>query len=191
MNNDTLRREALTNLSSYRREKSRAISHERGQAQSIGAALLLDQLLGELGLHERDMTYEENEHGKPSFSSCPFIYPLSFNLSHSAALAAAALLIPASATSALPNIGLDIQRTTHYRPELVRRVFSTADRQRLGSVADTATRERLFTQLWCRAEAYAKATGEGLRWPFPPPPATARFYDYDIDDYSLCLCICD
>lgn len=193
MADEAVRHEAQQRLSDHRRAKVSAISHPRGQAQSIGAALLLDSLLSEVGLCERDMRYAVNEHGKPSLllpepsllHGAAGMQP-HFSLSHSGALAAAALAVLPPALS----IGLDLQRVTRYRPELVRRVFTAADRQLLAAAADELSRQRLFTHLWCRAEAYAKATGEGLRWPFPEPPATARFADLDVgDDYRASLCL--
>lgn len=184
MDDDTLQAEALTLLSPFRREKALAIKHARGRAQSIGASLLLDTLLREHGLCERDMNYDIGEHGKPSFvhPSSLIPYPSSFSLSHSGSLAAAAM--------ASRPLGLDIQRITRYRPELVRRVFSAADRQLLAAAPDEPSRQRLFAQLWSRAEAYAKATGIGLQWPFPTPPATALFHDFEVgNDYCGSLCL--
>ncbi|MCR4994839.1 MAG: 4'-phosphopantetheinyl transferase superfamily protein [Bacteroidales bacterium] len=186
MADEALRSEALQHLSSYRRSKVEAISHARGQAQSIGASLLLNALLSEYGLQEKDMTYEENEHGKPAFTNSHLI----FNISHSGAMVGVIAEVKAQCTAPTYSLGLDLQRITSYRPELVRRVFSASDRQRLALATDESSRQRLFIQLWCRAEAYAKATGKGLTWPFPTPPSTAHFHDFDIgEDYCGCVCV--
>lgn len=192
-----LQTEALQHLSSYRREKVEACGNPRNRALSIGVALLLDCLLSEHGLHECEMTYVEGEHGKPSFAHHP---ELLFNLSHSGSLVAAAMLRNASATTY--QIGVDLQRVTRYRPDIVRRMFSAADRALLAMATDEAERERLFAQCWCRAEAYAKATGTGLQWPFPEPPAGAVLKDFCLGDkdntsesqptgstYCGCLCL--
>jgi hypothetical protein len=89
-----------------------------------------------------------------------------------------------------PPLGLDIQHITRYRPELVRRMFNAADRERLAACTDETARQRLFAQLWCRAEAFAKATGEGLRWPFPTPPPEAHFTDFEVgEDYCGSVCV--
>ena len=88
------------------------------------------------------------------------------------------------------QLGLDIQHITRYRPELVRRMFNDADRARLAACTDETTRQRLFAQLWCRAEAFAKATGEGLRWPFPTPPNNAHFTDFEVgEEYCGSVCV--
>ena len=87
-------------------------------------------------------------------------------------------------------LGLDIQHITRYRPELVRRMFNDADRARLAACTDETTRQQLFAQLWCRAEAFAKATGEGLRWPVPTPPNNAHFTDFEVgEEYCGSVCV--
>ena len=192
MADDALQAEALTQLSPFRREKALAIKHPRGRAQSIGASLLLDALLAEQGLHERDMNYVVGEHGKPELEVKSEQFTLPFNLSHSGSMAAAAMVEMRDKRLEMRDsfLGLDIQRITRYRPELVRRFFSAADRQLLAAAPDESSRERLFAQRWCRAEAYAKATGLGLQWPFPTPPATALFHDFEVgNDYCGSLCL--
>ena len=175
-----LQAECLPMFSPVRRAKVEAYKHPRSRCLSIGVGLLLDRLLAEVGLRERDMDYVEGEHGKPSLVGFPDI---AFNLSHSGSMVAAAM------TVGTEHIGIDIQRIARYRPELVRRVFSDADRAKLAALATDAERERLFTRLWCRAEAYAKATGAGLQWPFCDPPSEAVFHEFDVDaDYCCVMC---
>ena len=178
--------QALEQLSPGRRAKAEAEKHPRGRALSIGVAQLLDRLLHEVGLRERDMSYAEGEHGKPRFSGSA---DAAFSLSHSGHLAAAAMLDRPSAC----RVGLDVQRISRYRPELVRRVFNAEDRAVMAACTGEAERERLFTRLWCRAEAYAKATGQGLQWPCPTPSPQAHFTELDLgaEDYCGCLCWID
>lgn len=181
MEDEALLSTLTATLSPQRREKAEAIRNLHVRALSVGVAVLFDCLLREIGLRERDLRYTEGKHGKPEVEGNGSLH---FNLSHSGHLAAAAL------TTASVNLGLDIQQATRYRPELVRRVFNEADRERLEACSDEADRQRLFTKLWCRAEAYAKATGEGLKWPFPLPPSEARFVDFPVgEDYCGSLCL--
>ncbi len=185
LENETLQTEALAMLSPQRRAKAEACSTPRVRALSIGVALALDCLLEECGKHEREMSYQEGEHGKPRFDEGG--EKREFNLSHSGNLVAAAMLT--HPCHAHLDIGVDIQHITRYRPELVRRVFNADERAQLAACTDEAARERRFAQLWCRAEAYAKATGEGLRWPFPTPPQNAHFADFNVgEDYCGSLC---
>ena len=174
----------LLQLSPQRRAKAAAYTNPRSRALSVGATLALDHLLREVGLRERDMTYVTGPHGKPAFSALPRHL---FNLSHSGTLAAAAMLTGCPQDVA---IGLDIQRVTRYRPELVRRQFTDADRARLAAVAGEEQRQSLFTQLWSRAEAYAKATGKGIESPFPEPSPNATFFEFTIGTaYCGSLCV--
>ena len=190
---EALCRDLVPHLSPYRRGKAEACGNPRVRALSTGAALVLDRLLASIGLHEAEMRYAEGPHGKPVFAQPdgrPDPAAPAFNLSHSGRMVAAALLLPPRAPQA-PGIGVDIQRISRFRPELVRRVFSKDIIHELGACTDAASRDRrLFTHHWCRAEAYAKATGDGLRWPFAPAPANAVFHDFAIhDDYLLSLCL--
>ena len=191
ISSESLQTELLATLSPQRQEKALACSHPRSRALSIGVALLLDELLSPLGLREADMSYAEGEHGKPCFATGTSVDGLLFNLSHSGHLVAAALYAPTPQDAAATSlaIGIDIQHITRYRPELVRRVFSAADRQRLAEASDETARQRIFAQLWCRAESYAKATGQGLQWPFPTPPAEARFHEFCIDEAYCSMCV--
>lgn len=175
---DALLMASLENLSSARRDKTLAYKHSRGRALSAGAGILLDELLAAHGLCERDMSYIDGEHGKPAFADYP---QLAFNLSHSGSKVAAAI-------SQELQVGIDIQHDTHYRPEVVHRVFLPAQVQRLGLAKSEAERQHLFTQMWAEAEAYAKATGEGLKWPFEQPKPEAVFTPFEVDDYCGCLC---
>ena len=185
MEDETLLQEAVGQLSPQRRSKAEACGNPRSRALTTGVTLLLDRLLRPLGLREKKLYYEEGPHGKPTLQAGTTPFDIAFNLSHSGHLAAAALCVGASPYS----LGIDIQRQTRYRPELVRRVYNDADRALLATCTTETERERCFAQLWCRAEAYAKATGEGLRWPFATPPADARFTDFLVgDDYFGCLC---
>ena len=182
-----LQTEALQHLSRYRREKVEACGNARNRALSIGVGLLLDRMLSGHNLHENEMDYHEGEHGKPTFTNHP---ELAFNLSHSGSLVAAALVKVDSSSTTTPQIGVDLQRATRYRPEVVRRMFSPSDKVLLASATSETEREHLFAQCWCRAEAYGKATGEGLHWPFPTPSPEVILSDFKIDDnYYGCLCI--
>ena len=195
MEDPVLLAEAVTWLSPQRHTKAEACRNPRSRALSVGVALLLDHLLKEVGYRECEMRYTEGPHGKPALQWGEEEATLeSFNLSHSGHMVAAALLWPSissfpQSTSNLPPIGLDIQHQTRYRPELVRRMFNAHDREQLAVCTDEAARQKRFAQLWSRAEAFAKATGEGLRWPFPTPPTNAVFHDFAVEDYSGSLCI--
>ena len=211
MADEELLAQQTATLSPQRKAKATAISNLRNRALSVGVALLFDRLLQEVGLREQDMEYVEGEHGKPVINvemlksgNIEILKggKLEFNLSHSGRMVAAAILQPSNFqnnstfqhfnVSTFPplHLGLDIQHITRYRPELVRRMFNDTDRALFAACTDETARQRLFAQLWCRAEAFAKATGEGLRWPFPTPPSNAHFTDFEVgEEYCGSVCV--
>ena len=89
---------ALDGVSEHRRQKVLAYRFEKDRRTSLLAALLLDELLRERGLRERDMSYLEGEQGKPRFCHHEDLH---FSLAHSRNAAIAAL-------SCAP-VGIDIE----------------------------------------------------------------------------------
>ena len=75
-------------LSPFRQEKLNRYRFRKDQLLSLGAGVLLDLLLQDLGLREHDMEYSLGENEKPFFSNAP---ELQFNLSHSDTQVLAAL----------------------------------------------------------------------------------------------------
>ena len=80
--------EALAQVSGHRRAKALAYRFEPDRQLSVLAGLLLDELLADYGLRERDMTYREGEQGKPTFADRADLH---FSLAHSKQMAVAAL----------------------------------------------------------------------------------------------------
>lgn len=149
--------DALHMLSHHRRHKTMRYRFDRGKHLSAGAGLLLDIMLGEHGLRERDMHYAEGEHGKPFFANHPELH---FNLSHSGNLVACAL--------GHRPVGVDVQQlVADLRPSLVRYIMSDQEIAALDALTTASSKCLLFTQLWTLKESYVKATGRGLSHDFP------------------------
>ena len=148
--------DALCQLSQYRRDKTLRYRYDKGKMLSAGAGLLLNNMLMERGLRERDMVYVDGEHGKPAFLNHPEIH---FNLSHSDTLVACAL-------SDTP-VGVDVQHLVKLREGLVRYTMSDEEIAVFEALDNDDAKQLLFTQLWTLKESYAKATGRGLTHEFP------------------------
>jgi len=148
--------DALCQLSHHRRDKIVRYRFERGKWLSAGAGLLLNNMLMERGLRERDMEYSYGEHGKPLFGNHPNLH---FNLSHSGTLVACAL--------GDAPVGVDVQQIVKLRRSLVNYTMSEAEISRLDAMESVKDQELFFTQLWTLKESYAKATGRGLTHDFP------------------------
>lgn len=117
--------EALAHVSGYRREKVRAYRFERDRRLSLLAGLLLDELLRERGLRERDMAYAEGDQGKPSFTEYPELH---FSLAHSGEVAVAALAdVP---------IGVDVERLVGF-PRDIADPFAWTEMESVGKLFGT------------------------------------------------------
>ena len=147
---------SLKRLSPYRREKTLRYRFDRGKWLSAGAGLLLDYMLKDYGLCERDMQYIEGEHGKPAFANHPQLH---FNLSHSNSLVACAM--------GDKPVGVDVQHMVKLRQGLVRYTMSTQEIAKLEAMGTIEEKSMFFTQLWTLKESYVKATGRGLTHEFP------------------------
>lgn len=80
--------DALSYVSEERCMRARKYRFEKDQQLSILAALVLNYLIDDYGLREKDMRYSFNQAGKPSFRDYPDLH---FNLSHSGNIAVAAI----------------------------------------------------------------------------------------------------
>lgn len=94
---------ALPSVSDHRREKALSFYFEKDRRTSLLAGLLLDELLSEKGLRERDMVYNVSELGKPTFAEHADLH---FSLAHSAGMAVGAL-------SDVP-IGVDVENLARF-----------------------------------------------------------------------------
>jgi len=102
-----------------------------------------------------------NEYGKPYInSSSPEAKNLHFNLSHSGDIALFAICLGA-------EVGIDIERRDKQRDalRLAHRFFHPGEYQALKNT-HPMRREFVFIRAWTRKEAFAKAIGTGLQFPF-------------------------
>ena len=107
--------------------------------------LLQRALLLEYGINETPVfTYDSK--GKPLLQGHPDIH---FSLSHCREAVAVAV-------SDHP-IGIDIETTEHYSPEVARRVMSDDERRQ---IEESSHPEIAFTRLWTMKESLYKLTGD-------------------------------
>ena len=148
--------------------------------------------------------FTANAYGRPEIASQHGVPALRFNLSHSKGMIALAV-------SCWRELGVDIENTG-WRPapfDLAGHYFAAAERAELARLAP-AQRQARFYACWTLKEAYAKARGIGLSFPFAwldcsfPAPmqlrlsidaasgdAAARWQFWQCrpaPDYTLALC---
>ncbi len=126
----------------------------------IVARGLLRELLGTY-LHQPPATLEFSygKHGKPALAGAHASSGLSFNLSHSSALAVYAF-------AGKRNLGVDVEHIQRENAgeDIARRYFSAREVNDLRTLPPEARVEGFF-HCWTRKEAYLKATGMGLQIP--------------------------
>lgn len=128
--------------------------------QHSHAHALLRECLGTLGIAYLSSTpIVTNNMGKPSLADYPEVH---FNLSHANGIAACIV----SDT----ECGIDCEQVRTFRPNVMKRAFSAAERELVESSPDDE-RDLMFFRLWTLKEAYVKALGVGISYPL----STAEF----------------
>ena len=177
-----------------RREKALRYKHLHGQYCCLRAWQLLHELLI---AHEylpatfslAELTYTEDEFGKPSLSAAVFersgLLSLSFSISHTKNAIAVAI--------DCQPIGIDIETTASAKrladAHFLERTMSSDERQQIAAAADPAI---AFTELWTRKEALVKARGTGLTDLNAIPSLLEHVHDYTFltfhtDDYACSI----
>lgn len=139
----------------------------RAAARGALGAILAEYLGG-----AEEAETQVGKDGKPQLAQGP--ERLSFNLSHSGALALVALA-PGGV-----EIGVDVERLRARRDllRLAARWLPAADAEAV-AVATETERERVFYDAWTRHEARVKCTGAGLAGPAPGPEVVAHRLEID------------
>ena len=151
---------ALGRVSGYRRAKALALRFGKDRRTSLLAGLLLDELLQEHGLRERDMGYSVSEAGKPAFANRP---DLRFSLAHSGQMAVAAL-------SARP-VGIDVEHLPSF-PRDIAEPYAWTEMEAVGKA------------LGCGVGPYVDAGAGSYR---RPAGFTVRHFAAGADAYLVCL----
>lgn len=135
-------------LPSWRAEKVMAYKHHQGRKESAIAFHLLQQVLREKYGISDTISFDYNEHGKPSIMSHPDIH---FNLSH-------CKLAVACVVSDYP-VGVDVEALGRYKESLARHVLNDAE---FTQVLNSENPDLAFTILWTKKEAVLKLVGTGV-----------------------------
>lgn len=121
---------------------------------------LLRECLKKHGItYTADTPLNTGKYGKPSLAEHPELH---FNLSHASGIAAC--------MTGDTECGIDCEKVSHYRPNVVKRAFSESERELVMSLPESE-RSLMFFRLWTLKEAYVKALGIGISYPL----STAEF----------------
>ena len=136
----------LSSVSQFRCDRANTYKFDDDKRRSLAATILLDRLLKNYSLNEKDMLYKTNSHGKPIFSNSE----LQFSLSHSGEYVLAAL--------DYDEIGCDIQKTGKADFNIAKRFFTPNE-------CDYIKKDCDFFRVWTLKESFVKALGCGLSIP--------------------------
>ena len=135
-------------------------SLSRAAAQRLGALSLLPSLLEAAGIDSNPLVLRRDEHGRP-FCTAPDGSPVGFdfNLSHSSAHIAGALLVGSG------TVGVDVEEWIPPKRAwpLIRRFCTEGELAMLENLPDDDDlAARFFTSTWVEREAIAKQEGGGM-----------------------------
>lgn len=141
--------ELIENFPADRKQKIEKCLQAKGRKQSMGAGLLLEQVLKQYGRNISEIVYGEN--GKPEIDG------FYFNLSH-----AKDYVICAVSDS---PVGCDIETIKEAPLRIAERYFSEREKEQINRMHTMEEKSDLFYRMWTVKESYLKMTGEGLQVP--------------------------
>ena len=131
-------------LSEERKNKIARLARPEDRKLSLGAGLLLQQVLALHGFDDKNIFCGEN--GKPQIEG------IFFNLSHSHDMVMCAI-------SDQP-VGCDIEKVRDVKGNMAARFFSEKE---VAYIREAKDEKDMFFRLWTIKESYMKMTGEGLK----------------------------
>lgn len=136
----------LESVGVKRREKILRYYKSEDRKRSLGAGIIIEQILKENGLSEDHLKYSEN--GKPVADN------LFFNVSH-----AGDYVVGVSSDC---DVGCDIEKIIDAPIEIAEHYFNQSEIEYIKSESD---KNKAFFTLWTLKESYMKMTGMGMSLP--------------------------
>ncbi len=136
-----------------RRDRVDSMKVDSARRLCLGAGILLDAAMKELGIDEYEIG--TGEHGKPYISRLAESSALSgifFNISHSGSYVVLAL--------SDKEVGVDIQEVRRFDQKLIDYVFDDGD---VEVAKELGGDDSSFTRLWALKESLMKYSGMGIR----------------------------
>ena len=177
----------MEKLSENRKQKIIECRQRESRRQSLGAGLLLREVLKNHGILEQEIKI--GRYGKPETEG------IHFNLSHSKNMVVCAV--------SESMIGCDIEKISKLPEKVADRFFGENEIKHLKQISEEKRSEEFF-RLWTMKESYIKMTGEGLHLPLnrfemcfseegikvcrDGKIQNCFFKEYNISDYKLTVC---
>ena len=174
----------------YRKKKVDAYKPQRSKQLSLGAGILLNRALEDIGITDYEVELGERE--KPHIKGRDDVF---FNISHSKDVVILGI--------SDHEIGVDVEKTKHFKDSLINYVFGPSDLDVAKELSDD--RDISFTRLWTVKESIMKHSGKGialepkgisLRLEEGKIKASSAGYDcealnlisFEIPDYQITVC---
>ncbi|MDY3829048.1 MAG: 4'-phosphopantetheinyl transferase superfamily protein [Clostridium sp.] len=151
LNDDYIYNKLYSALSSYRQEKIERFRFRKDKNLSLGAGVLIDVMLREFNLFEKNMTYSLGENEKPTFSEYKDIH---FNVSHSNNKVICAV--------SSKEVGCDIEKISPIDINIAKKFFLNSEYE---YIKKSKNQEDAFYLLWTLKESFMKITGLGMSLP--------------------------
>lgn len=163
------------------------------QEHELGKRLLhmgLKDLYGISSGSQNQPVILKGEHGKPYLKDFPHIR---YNISHTDGMVACGI--------GDRELGIDVERIRPFRQNILRKVFSDAERRRMEEIPEEEY-SKYFFRIWTLKESYLKAVGCGITMPLTgisfewngeaPPvcsvPGAAFHQTMVEEEYVLSIC---
>lgn len=177
--------------SKYRQEKIDRYKFKKSKIESLGATILLDEVLKEYSLCEKDMQYGKNFYGKPFFKGHENIH---FSISHTKGYSLCSF--------SNISVGADIQIIGKDAVHLVERFYTKDEADYVFSQPDEKSQQKAFYRLWSLKESYIKAVGKGMSIPIESfnvlenggqtingcDGKTFFYKEYEFQGYAIAVC---
>lgn len=154
LNNESVYKAYFNQMPEERRKKVTAHHMQADRLRSLGAGIVLNNILKQYGLDPGETRLEYGADGKASVAGRPDIH---FNLTHSGNFAA-------GVCGGSP-VGIDVEEIRAMEERIARRFFHKGEYRYLEAIEDEQQKQEAFFRLWVLKESFMKVTGLGMRLP--------------------------
>ncbi|MBQ0097669.1 MAG: 4'-phosphopantetheinyl transferase superfamily protein [Oscillospiraceae bacterium] len=194
LNDEKTFSDLLSTVSKARQEKVNKLRFQKDKSLSLGAGVLLNLALKDMGCKFSDNDIVFSQNGKPYIENCK----VKFNLSHSGTKVMCAV--------SEDDIGCDVEKVKDIDDKIAKRFFHNEEYDYILSQKSEEKQKDAFFRLWTLKESFLKITGLGMKLPLSDfsiiindkdisirqnlDKNDYRFFEIDLSDeykYSVCF----
>ncbi len=153
LNDEKIFSNLLPTVSKARQEKVSKLRFQKDKILSLGAGVLLNLALKDIGCNFSDKDILLSQNGKPYIENCK----VKFNLSHSGTKVMCAV--------SENEIGCDVEKVKDIDDKIAKRFFHNEEYDYILSQRGKEKQKDAFFRLWTLKESFLKITGLGMKLP--------------------------